>query len=305
MRDAHPLLERRGQPASRRRTRRLVVAGLLALATTFPSAPPCEAQARMPSVGSVDTQQGALPEELREVGFEQRLGETVPLQLGVRDEQGNSVQLGSLFADKPVILVPAYYECPMLCTMVINDLTSALRVVPLKPGTDFEVIVYSINPDETPKMALTTKNTTVARYDGGDGEGWHFLTASQESIDQLSEAIGFHYYYDEKSGEYAHTAGILVITPDGKIARYFFGLQYPPRELRLAMVEAADEKIGSLADKLLLFCFQWNPSTGRYSAVTLKIIRLGGALTLAGILLMVTFLIRRERKHNQPALGTT
>ena len=259
----------------------------------------------MPSVGSVDTKQGALPEELRDVGFEQRLGETVPLQLKVRDEQGNDVQLATLFANKPVILVPAYYECPMLCTMVINDLTSALRVVPLKPGTDFEVVIYSINPEETTEMALSAKNTAVGRYDGGDGTGWHFLTASQESIDQLSEAIGFHYYYDEKSGEYAHTAGILVLTPAGKIARYFFGLEYPPRELRLAMVEAADERIGSLADQLLLFCFQWNPSTGRYSALTLNIVRLGGALTLAGILLMVALLFRRERKHNPHSLGTT
>ncbi len=286
---------------SHRLTRASLLALAAALATTVPSA----AQSRTPSVGSIDTKVGALPEELQEVGFTQRLGESIPFDLEVRDEQGESVQLGSYFVDKPVILVPAYYECPMLCTMVINDLTSALRVVPLKPGTDFEVIIYSINPDETPKLALTTKNTTVARYDGGDGVGWHFLTASQESIDGLSEAIGFRYYFDEKSGEYAHTAGILVLTPDGKIARYFFGLQYPPRELRLAMVEAADEKIGSLADKLLLFCFRWNPSTGRYSAVTLNIVRLGGALTLAAILLMVVFLSRRGRKHNQPSLGTT
>ncbi len=288
-----------------RRSRRTIGAALLALACGLATTVPGAAQRRMPAVGSVDTDVSSLPEELQDVGFDQRLGEDVPLQLEVRDELGNTVQLGSLFAGKPVILVPAYYECPMLCTMVINDLTSALRVVPLKPGADFEVVIYSIDPDETPKMALTAKNTAVGRYDGGDGAGWHFLTASQESIDQLSEAIGFHYYYDEKSDEFAHTAGILVLTPAGKIARYFFGLEYPPRELRLAMVEAADEKIGSMADKLLLFCFQWNPSTGRYSAVTLNIVRLGGAVTLLGVLLMVAWLIWRERRQNKPSLGTT
>ncbi len=289
----------------RGRIRRSATIALLSLAGALPIALPCWAQARMPAVGSVDSQGGALPEELKEVGFEQRLGAQVPLNIEMRDAQGNSVQLGTLFAHKPVILVPAYFECPMLCSMVMNDLTSALRVIPLKPGEEFEVVSYSIDPDETPAMALTAKNTAVGRYDGGNGEGWHFLTASQEAIDQLSEAIGFHYQYDEKSDEYAHTAGILVLTPEGKIARYFFGLEYPPRELRLAMVEAADEKIGSLADKLLLYCFHWDPSSGRYSAVTLNIVRLGGAVTLAGIVFMVALMSWRERHRNRPSLETT
>jgi protein SCO1/2 len=191
-----------------------------------------------------------------------------------------------------------YYQCPMLCTLVTNGLTAALKTLPLNAGEDFTVVAYSIDPSETTEMAAAAKKRILARY-GRDGsaEGWHFLTAEPAAIAALSEAIGFRAVYDESLGEYAHTAGLVIATPQGEVARYFFGIEFPPRDMRLSLVEAAEGTIGSVVDQVLLFCFRYDPATGRYSSLTLNVVRLGGLLTLGAMVFGIAWMVRRDRRQ--------
>jgi len=236
------------------------------------------------------------PAGLRDVGLDQRLNERVPLDLPFRDEAGRTVRLDDYFGTTPVILTLNYYDCPMLCPLVLNDVLRAVRAIPLALEKDFRILTVSIDPHDTPSAAATKQQSYVGRYGRpGAADGWHFLTGNEHSIKSLADAVGFRYELDPKSRQYAHTAGIMVLTPDGRLARYFYGVEYSPRDLRLALVEASNGQIGSLADQILLFCFHYDPASGRYSFVILNAVRAGGVATVCGLCGLMVVLFRREK----------
>ena len=236
------------------------------------------------------------PPALQGVGIEQRLNEQLPLDLSFRDEDGKNVKLGDYFVEKPVILAPVYYECPMLCTLTLNGLVRAMRGMSLNDGKDYTVVTVSINPRETPALAAAKKKEYLAHYARAGGDvGWHFLTGNQSSIQQLTRAVGFHYNYDAASGQYAHAAGLIVLTPHGTIARYFYGVEYSPRDMRLALVEASANKVGSPVDAILLFCFHYDPLTGKYGLVIARVLQLAGAGTVLALGTFMGVMLRRER----------
>jgi protein SCO1/2 len=250
-----------------------VGASLLALAA------PAAAQ-----MGAVPPPRPATPGVLSEIGFDQRLGETVPLDLAFTDEAGRAVKLADYFGRKPVVLSLVYYECPMLCTISLNGLAGALEVLSFVPGQEFEVVTVSFDPEETPALAAAKKKAYLARYKRpGAHEGWHFLTGPKESVDALTRAVGFRYVWDQATKQFAHPAGLLVLTPEGKISHYLFGVEYAPKDLRLALVDAAGGGIGNPVDQLLLYCYRYDPQAGRYSASILNIVRLGGVVTILGL----------------------
>jgi protein SCO1 len=241
--------------------------------------------------------EGGRPAILDQAGLEQKLDEQVPLGLHFRDESGSDVELGRYFRDKPVILSLVYYECPMLCTLVLNGLVSSLRTMSLDVGRDFDVVTVSFDARETPELAAKKKQTYLEQYRRpGAADGWHFLTGDQASIDALAQSVGFQFAFDEKSQQFAHAAGIIVLTPQGRVSRYFYGVEYAPRDLRLGLVEASQNKIGSLVDQILLFCFHYDPLTGRYSALSLNIVRAGGALTVLALVAFIALMLRRDRR---------
>jgi protein SCO1/2 len=237
---------------------------------------------------------------LRDVGIDQRLGESLPLDLAFRDESGRDVRLGDYFGERPVIVSLVYYECPMLCTVVLNGLTKALRAMSLDAGRDFEIVTVSIDPRETPALAAEKKEGYVERYgrEGAAG-GWHFLTGEAEAIERLAEAIGFRYRYDPAIDQYAHGAGIVATTPEGRLARYFYGVEFSARDLRLGLVEASANRIGTVADQILLLCYHYDPETGRYGRVALLSVRVGGALTLLGLGGFLFTMWRRELRERE------
>jgi protein SCO1/2 len=243
-----------------------------------------------------------VPPALRGVGFDQRLDAQVPLDLTFTDEAGRPVRLGDYFHDRPVILVLAYYRCPMLCNEVLNGLVRAMLDVTLDAGKDFDVLTVSFDPREKPELAAAKRKTYLERYGRPGAEaGWHFLTGEEESIQRLTEAVGFHYTYDERNDQFAHASGILILTPQGKISRYFFDVRYSPRDLRLGLVEASANRIGSPVDQVLLYCFHYDPSVGKYGPAVMNLVRLGGVLILLAIGLLVGTLWRQERRRaNDP-----
>jgi len=247
-------------------------------------------------------QDNTLPAALRGVAFEQRLGADLPLDAEFTDSTGQTVHLGDFFGSRPVVVVLAYYECPMLCTLVLNGTVASLRAVEFDAGDAFDVVVVSFDARETPALAATKKANYVKSY-GRDGaaDGWHFLTGDEGNIKRLTEALGFRYTYDEERNEFAHSAGIVLATPQGVVSRYFYGIDFPPRDLRLGLVEAADSKIGTIADQVLLFCFHYDPATGRYSVATLNAVRVGGVLTVAALLTFMLTALRRERLQARQA----
>ncbi|MBI2930687.1 MAG: SCO family protein [Planctomycetes bacterium] len=231
------------------------------------------------------------------VAFDQRLGEQVPLDAVLRDESGAPVPLGTCLNGKPAILALVYYKCPMLCTLVINGTLRALRTLPLNAGQDFQVLAVSFDPRETPDLARAKKAEVVRAYEreGGD-KGWRFFTADEPAIREITESVGFRYRYDARTDQWAHASGIVVLTPEGRIARYFYGVEYSARDLRLGLVEAADGKIGSAVDQLLLLCLQYDPSRGRYSMTILTVLRAAGVLTVCVLGAYIFIMIRRERR---------
>jgi protein SCO1/2 len=233
------------------------------------------------------------------VGIDQHLNEQVPLDLEFSDESGNTVKLGDYFGKKPVILVLAYYRCPMLCTLVLNGLATAMRDMPLTPGKDYEVVTVSFDPREKPPLAAAKKANYVAQVrKPGTGEAWHFLTGQPEPIHCLATAVGFRYVYDAAKDQYIHASGVIVVTPTGKISKYFFGIQYLARDLRMGLVEASESNVGTPADELLLYCFHYDPSLGRYTADVVNIVRAGGILTVLAIGGLVWFLMKWKPKRS-------
>ncbi len=238
---------------------------------------------------------------LQGVGITQRLGESVPMDLVFRDENGNDVRLGDLFnKKKPVVMVMTYYECPMLCTMVLNGMVKAFRPMNFSVGTEFEVITVSFNPKDNPELARTKKENYLKSYNrDGAAAGWHFLTGQEPAIHAITDSLGFAYHYLPETGEFAHAAAIMVLTPQGRISHYFYGIEYSSRDLRLALVEAADGKIGNLADELMLYCFRYDPTAGKYTAVALSIVRLGGILTILALAGFIGVSRLREMRGNR------
>jgi len=243
------------------------------------------------------------PIMVRNVGIDQKLNTQIPLDLTFRDETGQTVRLGQYFIRKPVVLALVYYECPMLCDMVLNGVIHSMEKMTLKIGRDFDVVTVSFNPKETWGLAAAKKTNYLEKLNQPDAaEGWHFLTGDEPQIKKLTESVGFRYAYDPQTNQYAHASGIMVLTPEGKISRYFYGIQYDPRDLRLGLVEASDHKIGALADEILLFCFHYDPTTGKYGFIIMNVIRVLGSATLVGLGALLFVLIRKDRQRSASAL---
>jgi protein SCO1/2 len=242
------------------------------------------------------------PPGLQNVGIEQHLDQQIPPDLSFRDETGKPVRLSDYFGKKPMILNLVYYNCPMLCGEVLSGLESALRVLKFDVGKEFDVLTVSFDPRETPDMATKKKAEFLKRYGrAGAAEGWHFLTGPRESIDALTKAAGFQYQYDPKTGQFAHATAIMVLTPDGKIAQYYYGVEYAPKDLRLGLIQASENKIGTLADQVLLYCYHYDPTTGKYGAIISRVLQLSGLATILALGILMTVLIRFGSGHNQPA----
>ncbi len=231
-----------------------------------------------------------LPPNLSGVSIDQKLGSQIPLDLPFRDETGQNVTLGKYFeSGRPVIINLVYYDCPMLCTEVLNSLSSTMRLLTFDIGKDYEVLTVSFDPREKPELAAAKKKAYWQRLGKPGAEaGWHFLTGDQKSITALTNAVGFHYQWDDKIQQFAHATAIMVATPEGKLSHYFYGVEYPPKDIRLALVEASNHKVGNPVDAVLLYCYHYDPRTGRYGAVVTNIVRLAGAAT---VLILGTFLI--------------
>lgn len=253
------------------------------LRATGPRSQPAEAPLPVPPV--------------KDVGFDQKLGEAVPLDLAFRDEAGKTVHLRDYLGRRPVLLSLVYFDCPMLCGMTTDGLVRSLRALRLSAGTEFDVLSVSFDPRETPEMASAKKGPVMRQYGrAGGAAGWHFLTGDKASVDALTKAVGFRYVWDAEQKQFAHATGIVVLTPEGRIARYFFGIEYPAKDLRLGLIEASEEKIGNVVDQLLLLCYHYDPKTGRYTATVRNLLKGGAAITLAAVVGLVLVLLRRERR---------
>jgi protein SCO1/2 len=240
---------------------------------------------------------GITPKDLEKVQFDQNLGAQVPLDLPFRDESGRAVHLSQYFTGRPVILALVYYECPMLCTQALNGLVKALKVLALEPGRDYTIVTVSFNPRETPAQASQKKDQYLGLLKRpGGAEGWHFLTGDEPAIRLLTGSVGFHYVYDEATRQYAHPTGMVVLTPEGKASKYVYGVDYGPRDLRLALVEASDHKVGTPVDRLLLYCYHYDPTTGKYGLVLMNVLRLAGVVTVACIAGFILIMWRREKR---------
>jgi protein SCO1/2 len=250
-----------------------------------------------------DVPQSSIPApNVKDVGFDQHLDAQVPLNLTFTDEGGKQVKLGDYFRGKPVILVLAYYRCPMLCTLVLNQLVDSMLKIPFVLSRDFDVITVSFDPREKPSLAAAKRVRYLERYGHPQAAaGWHFLTGNQDQIDRLTEVVGFRYVYDAKADQFIHPSGIMVLTPAGRISRYLFGIEYPGRDLRLALVEASASKIGTPAEQVLLYCFHYDPAAGKYTASVLNFIRLGGVLTVIALGVFVWLVVRMTKRHRAMA----
>jgi protein SCO1/2 len=228
----------------------------------------------------------------------------LPLDAAFVDPQGRNVRLGDYFVGKPVLLVFAYYECPMLCTLVLNGLLRAMRALPFDAGNEYNVVTVSIDPGETPELARAKQKEYLKNYGRAGAEnGWTFLTGQETEIRRLASAAGFRYEYDPETDEYAHATAIIVVTPEGRLSKYFYGVEYAAKDLRLGLVEASSGKIGTAVDQILLFCFHYDPATGTYGLLIIKILRLAGIVTVAGIGVLILLLARRDRKKRRSGAG--
>jgi protein SCO1/2 len=275
---------------------RLIRRSVAVAVTVLVCAAPAFAQVGVTSPDPGDAT-SAKPGLLSKIHIDQHLDRPLPLDLPFTDEHGQPVKLGDYFGKRPVILALVYYECPMLCTQVLNGLVTALTVLNFEPGREFDVVAVSFNPREGPGLASQKKASYLKRYGREHtANGWHFLTGEQSSITALTDAVGFRYAYDEAIKQYAHGAAIEVLTPKGHISKYFFGIEFSARDLRLGLIEASEERIGTPVDDFLLFCYHYDPATGKYGAAVLRLVRLGGILTVVAFLSFLTISLRRERR---------
>ena len=234
---------------------------------------------------------------LQEIGFDQRLGEKLPLDVRLRDEDGREVVLGDLFRGRPIVLSLVYYECPMLCTLSLNGLVSALDVLKLEPGRDFDLVTVSFDDRETAEQARKRKKVYLNRYGRpAAGDAWHFLTGSRAELLRLTQAVGFRYVWDDETKQFAHAAGVVVVTPEGVLSRYLYGIEYAPKDLRFALIESASHRIGTPVDAFLLSCYRYDPVHGRYGAYVMGILRIAAVATLGVLGGFVALMLRRERR---------
>jgi protein SCO1/2 len=238
------------------------------------------------------------PIPLRDVEFDQKLDSQIPLDLSFSDERGVPVQLRQYLGGKPIILNFVYYKCRDLCPLLLDGIVRALRAIRFDVGDEFEVLTVSIDPSDTAALAAAQKKDFIRRYGRvGSERGWHFLTGEESAIRKLAEAVGFHYSFDAKTGEFAHATGIVLLTPGGKASRYFYGIEFSPRDLRLGLVEAAEGKIGTPIDQLLLFCYHYDPVTGKYGLFVTNLVRVGGLITVITLGGFILWMLRRERAN--------
>jgi protein SCO1/2 len=270
---------------------------------------PAGAETRMftgPGLAERTPQPGALNAQKisEQVGFEQRLGETLPLDLPFRDETGKAVRLGDYFGSRPVLLAFVYFRCPVLCPQIIIGTAAAMKGVGYEPGQELEIVFVSFDPEDTPALAAEKKSSAVERYGKqGSAAGWHFLTGDAASIQRLTASAGFRYAYDPTIDQFAHASGVVVATPDGRLARYLYGVEYAPKDLKLALFEAGEGRIGGLAEKLMLLCFDYDAALGKYTVATLFAIKVGGAITLAVLIFSMIWMLRSERRLERAAAG--
>jgi protein SCO1/2 len=286
-----------------------LAAGSVALAL-FATAPTAFAQPGQPAPAqqSFSMQDAnlhpAVPGALKGVGIDQRLDAQVPLNLTFNDEAGRALPLSTYFSSrKPVILTLVYYRCPMLCSEILSGLEGALKAVTLDPGKDFEVVAVSFDPKDTPEIAAAKKQSYLRRYGRPNtANGWHFLTGDEANIKALTDAIGFHYKYDAVTDQFAHASAIMVLTPEGRLSKYFYGVEYAPRDIRLGLVEASSNKIGTPVDQILLYCFHYDPTTGKYGALTMNLLRGVGAgfVLICGAFIAIA--LRRESRSHKPEI---
>lgn len=248
------------------------------------------------------TTSNGLPTALKEVGIDQKLGESLPLDAVFTDEDGRAVRLGDYFGrEKPVIIALVYYECPMLCNEVLNGLTGSLKGISFDAGKDFDVVAISFDARENdkPELAKNKKASYLKRY-GRDGtaDGWHFLTGTQPEIDKVADAVGFKYQWDERSEQFAHAGGIMIATPDGRLARYFYGIDYAPKDLKFGIMESAEGKVGNPAEQLFLYCYHYDPATGTYGLAILKVLRIAAVFTILAIGGMLFAFWRYKKKDS-------
>lgn len=243
------------------------------------------------------------PAIIQNIQIDQKLNEQVPLTLCFKDEYGKDVSLGDYFGQKPVVLALVYYECPMMCTEVLNGMASAFSVLKFDIGKEFNVLTVSFDPRETPQLAAAKKLAYVRRYNrAGAEQGWHFLTGPAESINALTKAVGFHYQWDAQTQQFAHATAIMVLTPQGRIAQYYYGVEYSPRDLRLGLIEASQNRIGNLVDQVLLYCYHYDPRSGKYGAIITRVLRIAGVLTIVVLGGMILLMLKLEPKQ-RPAPG--
>ncbi len=242
----------------------------------------------------------ATPEILQHVGIEQNIGAPLPLDLEFKDERGAPVKLGSYFGDKPVILTLVYYDCPMLCTEVLNGLSRSLAPLNYSIGEEFEVVTVSFDPRETPTLASQKKAVYTQRYGRpGTQEGWHFLTGEAPAIDRLTGTVGFNYVYDETEGQFVHGSAIMIVSPQGTVSHYFFGIEYPSEDIRLAIIESSEEKLGNVFDQIMLYCFNYDPEQGRYGVAIMNAMRVAGLITLVGMGSFMIIMFKRDRRRRR------
>ncbi len=248
------------------------------------------------------TQQQEAQRVLDQVGIQQKLDSQIPLNLTFRDETGKTVRLGDYFGKRPVLITMVYYECPMLCTVILNELTRSLNALDFTVGKEFEVVTVSISPTETPELARKKKDNYLGSYRKDRAlaeQGWHFLTGDEKNIKQLADAIGFQYTYDEKTKQYAHTAAVMIATPQGRLARYLMGIEYSARDLKFALTEASEGKIGNPVLGAVMYCFQYDPASGSYGLVVLNVVKLAGIITVLSMALLIGGAVLLERRRAQ------
>jgi len=280
---------------------------LAALVALLPGAGVAAAQPTGPlSVPPANLAAGEQIPILKEVGIDQKLDGPIPMDLTFTDESGRDVRLGDYFGERPVVLALVYYECPMLCTQVLNGLVGSLEALAFTPGLEYEVVIVSFDPGETPALAMDKKTTYLRRFGRPDtADGWHYLTGREESIKALTSAVGFRYAYDEATDLWAHPAAITVATPGGHVSKYLYGIEFAPRDLRLALVEATDGKIGTAVDQALLFCYHYDPESGTYGFVVMNLVRAAGLVTVLAMAGAIVLSLRRERRQKQNAVQET
>lgn len=277
----------------------------LALTALTAAAQPGQPAPVQPSLTMQDANlKPALPAALQGVGIDQKLDQQLPLDLVFRDEAGREVPLSTYFhTGKPVLLALVYYRCPMLCTQILSGVSGSLKAVSFNPGRDFEVLSVSFDPKDTPELAAAKKQMYLRRYGrAGTANGWHFLTGGEASIRAITEAVGFHYKYDPATDQFAHASGIMILTPEGRLSRYFYGVEYAPRDIRLGLVEASQNKIGNPVDQALLFCFHYDPATGKYGAIAVNFVRFAGLsfVLIGGAFLLIVW--RRDLRATRRTL---